>query len=136
MNELIELAEGYSAHNYQPLPLVVADAEGAWVTDVAGRRYLDLVAAYSALNFGHRHPRLLQAARAQLERVTLTSRAVYHDRFGPFCQALAELCAMEAVLLMNTGAEAVETAIKTARKWGYQVKGVAPRPGQDHRLPA
>ncbi|HSO51964.1 MAG TPA: ornithine--oxo-acid transaminase [Actinomycetes bacterium] len=126
MNELIELAEGYSAHNYQPLPLVVAEAEGAWVTDIHGRRYLDLVAAYSALNFGHRHPRLLQAAHAQLERVTLTSRAVYHDRFGPFCKALAELCAMEAVLLMNTGAEAVETAIKTARKWGYEVKGVPP----------
>jgi ornithine--oxo-acid transaminase len=126
LNELIELAEGYSAHNYQPLPLVVAEAEGAWVTDIHGRRYLDLVAAYSALNFGHRHPRLLQAAHAQLERVTLTSRAVYHDRFGPFCKALANLCAMEAVLLMNTGAEAVETAIKTARKWGYEVKGVAP----------
>jgi ornithine--oxo-acid transaminase len=126
MNELMELAEGYSAHNYQPLPLVVAEAEGAWVTDVDGRRYLDLVAAYSALNFGHRHPRLLQAARAQLERVTLTSRAIYHDRFGPFCKALAELCGMEAVLLMNTGAEAVETAIKTARKWGYEVKGIPP----------
>ena len=83
LNELAELAEGYSAHNYHPLPLVVAEAEGAWVTDVQGRRYLDLVAAYSALNFGHRHPRLLQAARTQLERVTLTSRAIYHDRFGP-----------------------------------------------------
>ena len=126
MNELIELAEGYSAHNYHPLPLVVAEAEGAWVTDVGGRRYLDMVSAYSAMNFGHRHPQLVQAARAQLERVTLTSRAVYHDRFGPFCKALAELCGMEAVLLMNTGAEAVETAIKTARKWGYEVKGVAP----------
>jgi ornithine--oxo-acid transaminase len=124
LNEPIELAEGYSAHNYHPLPLVIAEAEGAWVTDIHGRRYLDLVAAYSAMNFGHRHPRLLQAARAQLERVTLTSRAIYHDRFGPFCKALAELCGMEAVLPMNTGAEAVETAIKTARKWGYEVKGV------------
>ena len=104
----------------------MAEAEGAWVTDVGGRRYLDMVSAYSAMNFGHRHPQLVQAARAQLERVTLTSRAVYHDRFGPFCKALAELCGMEAVLLMNTGAEAVETAIKTARKWGYKVKGVAP----------
>ena len=94
--------------------------------DVGGRRYLDMVAAYSAMNFGHRHPQLLQAARAQLERVTLTSRAIYHDRFGPFCKALAELCGMEAVLLMNTGAEAVETAIKAARKWGYEVKEVAP----------
>jgi ornithine--oxo-acid transaminase len=115
-----------TAHNYHPLPLVVAEAEGAWVTDVGGQRYLDMVAAYSAMNFGHRHPQLLQAARAQLERVTLTSRAIYHDRFGPFCKALAELCGMEAVLLMNTGAEAVETAIKAARKWGYEVKGVAP----------
>jgi ornithine--oxo-acid transaminase len=114
VTELAALAEAYSAHNYHPLPLVVAEAKGAWVTDVGGQRYLDMVAAYSAMNFGHRHPQLLQAARAQLERVTLTSRAIYHDRFGPFCKALAELCGMDAVLLMNTGGEAVETAIKTA----------------------
>jgi ornithine--oxo-acid transaminase len=122
----MDLAEAYTAHNYHPLPVVIAEAEGAWVTDVDGRRYLDMIAAYSAVNFGHRHPQLLQAARSQLERVTLTSRAVYHDRFGPFCKALAELCGMDAVLLMNTGAEAVETAVKTARKWGYEIKGVAP----------
>ncbi|MEU5541090.1 ornithine--oxo-acid transaminase [Streptomyces sioyaensis] len=117
-------AEAHSAHNYHPLPVVVASAEGAWMTDVEGRRYLDLLAGYSALNFGHGNRRLLDAAKAQLERVTLTSRAFHHDRFAEFCTQLAELCGMELVLPMNTGAEAVETAIKTARKWGYQVKGV------------
>ncbi|MEV6563996.1 ornithine--oxo-acid transaminase [Streptomyces kronopolitis] len=117
-------AEAHSAHHYHPLPVVVATAEGAWVTDVAGRRYLDLLSGYSALNFGHGNRRLLDAARAQLERVTLTSRAFHHDRYGDFCTQLAELCGMELVLPMNTGAEAVETAVKTARKWGYQVKGV------------
>lgn len=94
------------------------------MTDVEGRRYLDMLAAYSALNFGHRHPRLIAAAREQLDRVTLTSRAFHHDRFGDFCERLADLCGMETVLPMNTGAEAVETAVKTARKWGYKVKGV------------
>ena len=123
-DELIELVDRYSAHNYHPLPVVVADAEGAWVTDVDGRRYLDMLAAYSALNFGHRHPDLIAAARDQLDRVTLTSRAFHNDRLGPFCQELAELCGMEMVLPMNTGAEAVETAVKTARRWGYDVKGV------------
>jgi ornithine--oxo-acid transaminase len=117
-------AEQWTAHNYHPLPVVIADASGAWVTDVDGRRYLDCLAGYSALNFGHRHPVLIQAARDQLERVTLTSRAFLHDQFGPFCRELAELCGMDLVLPMNTGAEAVETAIKVARKWGYKVKGV------------
>ncbi|MET7935115.1 ornithine--oxo-acid transaminase [Streptomyces sp. NPDC005322] len=117
-------AEAHSARNYHPLPVVIASAEGAWMTDVEGRRYLDLLAGYSALNFGHGNRRLLDAARAQLERVTLTSRAFHHDRFGAFCAELAELCGMETVLPMNTGAEAVETAVKTARKWGYRVKGV------------
>ncbi|MEX2969297.1 ornithine--oxo-acid transaminase [Streptomyces sp. C184] len=117
-------AEAHSAHNYHPLPVVVASAEGAWMTDVEGRRYLDMLAGYSALNFGHGNRRLLDAAKAQLDRVTLTSRAFHHDRFAEFCTQLAELCGMELVLPMNTGAEAVETAIKTARKWGYQVKGV------------
>lgn len=88
------------------------------------RRYLDLLAGYSALNFGHRNRRLVEAAKAQLERVTLTSRAFHHDRFAAFCSELAELCGMEMVLPMNTGTEAVETAVKTARKWGYRVKGV------------
>jgi ornithine--oxo-acid transaminase len=114
----------HSAHNYHPLPVVISEADGAWVTDVDGRRYLDLLAAYSAINFGHRHPRLVTAAQRQLERVTLVSRAFEHDQFGPFCAELAALAGMEMVLPMNTGAEAVETAIKTARKWGYEVKGV------------
>jgi ornithine--oxo-acid transaminase len=120
----IELVERYSAHNYHPLPVVVATAEGAWVTDVEGNRYLDMLAAYSALNFGHGHPDLVAAARAQLDQVTLTSRAFHNDRMGEFCRGLAELCGMEMVLPMNTGAEAVETALKTARRWGYDVKGV------------
>jgi ornithine--oxo-acid transaminase len=117
-------AERWTAHNYHPLPVVIADASGAWVTDVDGRRYLDFLAGYSALNFGHRHPALISAAREQLDRVTLTSRAFLHDQFGPFCHELAQLCDMDLVLPMNTGAEAVETAIKVARKWGYRVKGV------------
>ncbi len=121
---LIDAAERYGAHNYHPLPVVLSGGEGAWVTDVAGRRYLDMLAGYSALNFGHRHPALLDAARAQLDRITLTSRAFYSDQYGPFCEELADLAGMQAVLPMNTGAEAVETAIKTARKWAYQVKGV------------
>jgi ornithine--oxo-acid transaminase len=118
------LTSRYSAHNYSPLPVVAASAEGVWVTDVDGRRYLDMLAAYSALNFGHRHPRLIEAAHRQLERVTLVSRAFDHDQFGPFCAELAELAGMEMVLPMNTGAEAVETAIKVARKWGYTVRGI------------
>ncbi|MEV0412009.1 ornithine--oxo-acid transaminase [Streptomyces sp. NPDC050448] len=117
-------AEAHSAHNYHPLPVVVASAEGAWMTDVEGRRYLDMLAGYSALNFGHGNRRLIDAAKAQLERVTLTSRAFHHDRFADFCTELAALCGKEMVLPMNTGAEAVETAVKTARKWGYEVKGV------------
>ncbi|MET9906760.1 ornithine--oxo-acid transaminase [Streptomyces sp. NPDC006476] len=121
---LIAAADAHSAHNYHPLPVVVASAEGAWMTDVEGQRYLDLLAGYSALNFGHRNRRLVEAAKAQLDRVTLTSRAFHHDRFAAFCEQLAELCGMEMVLPMNTGAEAVETAVKTARKWGYRVKGV------------
>lgn len=122
--DLIAIADAHSAHTYHPLPVVIATADGAWMTDVEGRRYLDLLAGYSALNFGHGNRRLLDAARAQMERVTLTSRAFHHDRFGPFCEQLAALCGMEMVLPMNTGAEAVETAVKTARKWGYRVKGV------------
>ncbi|MGX1132663.1 ornithine--oxo-acid transaminase [Streptomyces glaucescens] len=123
-DDLIAAAEAHSAHTYHPLPVVVASADGAWMTDVEGRRYLDLLAGYSALNFGHGNRRLVEAAKAQLDRVTLTSRAFHHDRFAAFCEQLAELCGMEMVLPMNTGAEAVETAVKTARKWGYRVKGV------------
>ena len=102
----------------------MASASGCWVTGVDGRRYLDLLAGYSALNFGHLHPRLVAAATRQLGRVSLVSRAFDHDQFGPFCAELAELCSMEMVLPMNTGAEAVETAIKVARKWGYVTRGV------------
>ncbi|WP_406332408.1 ornithine--oxo-acid transaminase [Streptomyces sp. NBC_00203] len=120
----IASAEAHSAHNYHPLPVVVATADGAWMTDVEGRRFLDLLAGYSALNFGHGNRRLIDAAKAQLERVTLTSRAFHHDRFADFCRELASLCGKDMVLPMNTGAEAVETAVKTARKWGYRVKGV------------
>jgi ornithine--oxo-acid transaminase len=122
--ELRALSEEHSAHNYHPLPIVIAEAEGAWVTDVEGKRYLDMLSAYSAVNFGHRHPRLVEAARRQLDRVTLVSRAFDHDQFGPFVAELAELAGKDMVLPMNSGAEAVEAALKTARKWGYEVKGV------------
>jgi ornithine--oxo-acid transaminase len=122
--DLSTLTSQYSAHNYRPLPVVVESASGSWVTGVDGRRYLDLLAGYSALNFGHLHPRLVAAATRQLSRVSLVSRAFDHDQFGPFCAELAELCSMEMVLPMNTGAEAVETAIKVARKWGYVTRGV------------
>jgi ornithine--oxo-acid transaminase len=117
-------AEARTAHNYHPLPVVVAHAEGAWMTDVDGGRFLDLLAGYSALNFGHGHPALLAAAHRQLDQLTLTSRAFVHDRFADFTAALGDLCGKEMVLPMNTGAEAVETAIKVSRKWGYEVKGV------------
>ena len=120
----IELTEGYAAHNYHPLRVVLTEGQGAWVTDVEGRRYLDCLAGYSALNFGHGHPQLLKRAHEQLDRLTLTSRAFYNDQLGPFARDLAELTGKEMVLPMNSGAEAVETAIKVARKWGYLVKGV------------
>ncbi|MEE9295765.1 MAG: ornithine--oxo-acid transaminase [Phycisphaerae bacterium] len=120
----IELVEQYAAHNYQPLPVVIARAQGVWVEDADGKRYMDMLAAYSAINFGHCNPELIAAAKAQLDDVTLTSRAFHNDQLGPLCKELAELCGMEAVLPMNTGAEGVETAIKTARKWGYTKKGV------------
>jgi ornithine--oxo-acid transaminase len=123
-DDLSELTREYSAHNYHPLPVVVASAAGCWVTGVDGRRYLDMLAGYSALNFGHLHPRLVAAATRQLSRVSLVSRAFDHDQFGPFCAELAELCSMEMVLPMNSGAEAVETALKVARKWGYVTRGV------------
>ncbi len=120
----INMVETYAAHNYHPLPVVVAEADGVWVHDADGRKYMDMLAAYSAVNFGHRHADLIQAARDQLARVTLTSRAFHNDQLGPLCKELAELCGMEAILPMNTGAEGVETAVKTARKWGYTRKGV------------
>ena len=117
-------AEAHVAANYHPLPVTISRGEGAWVTDTDGRRYLDLLAAYSAVNFGHRHPALVAAATEQLGRITLTSRAFRSDRLEPFAAALARLCGKELVLPMNTGAEAVETGIKVARAWGYRVKGI------------
>ena len=123
--DYIDLEDRVAAHNYSPLPVVVESAEGIWVTDVEGNRYLDALSGYSALNFGHRHPALVQAAKDQLDRSTLTSRAFHNDQLGPFCVALAELVRKDMILPMNTGAEAVETALKIARKWGYQKKGVA-----------
>ncbi|KUH94780.1 ornithine--oxo-acid aminotransferase [Mycolicibacterium acapulense] len=112
------------AHNYDPLPVVAASAEGAWITDVQGRRYLDCLAAYSAVNFGHRNPEITAVAHAQLDTVTLVSRAFHSDRLAPFCAALAGLCGKNMVLPMNSGAEAVESGIKVARKWGTDVKGI------------
>ncbi len=122
--ELIAAEEPVLAHNYHPLPVVVARAEGAWVEDVEGRRYLDMLAGYSALNFGHRHPALIEAAHRQLDRLTLTSRAFHNDRLAQFAERLAALTGLDMVLPMNTGAEAVESGIKVARKWAYDVKGV------------
>ncbi|GAA5160112.1 ornithine--oxo-acid transaminase [Pseudonocardia eucalypti] len=122
--EHLRLVDTHAAHNYSPLPVVLASAKGPWATDVDGRRYLDCLSGYSAVSFGHGNEEILAAARAQLERVTLTSRAFGHDQLGPFCAELAELVGKQMVLPMNTGAEAVETGIKVARKWGYEVKGV------------
>jgi ornithine--oxo-acid transaminase len=126
-------AEPHVAHNYHPLRVNIARGEGAWVTDVEGKRYLDLLAAYSAVNFGHRHPALVAAVTEQLGRVTLVSRAFQSDRLEPFAAALAELAGKDLVLPMNTGAEAVETGIKVARAWGYRVKGIAAGQGAHHR---
>jgi ornithine--oxo-acid transaminase len=122
--KLIELAETWSAHNYHPLPVVLTRGEGVWVYDPDGNRYMDMLSAYSALNHGHRHPRIIQALKDQADRITLTSRAFHNDLFGPLCEKLCRLAGQEMTLLMNSGAEAVETAIKTARKWGYKVKKV------------
>ncbi|WP_340683195.1 ornithine--oxo-acid transaminase [Amycolatopsis coloradensis] len=122
--DFIALDEQWSTHNYHPLPVVIATAEGASVTDVEGKTYLDFLSGYSALNFGHRHPGLIAAAIEQFGRVTLTSRAFHHDQLGLFCKELAELTGTEMTLPMNSGAEAVESAVKIARKWAYRVKGV------------
>ncbi|MCZ6696509.1 MAG: ornithine--oxo-acid transaminase [Acidobacteria bacterium] len=122
---LIEKAETWSAHNYHPLPVVLTRGEGVWVYDADGNRFMDMLSAYSALNQGHRHPRIIAALKAQADRITLTSRAFHTELFGPFCETVCHLARMEMVLLMNSGAEAVETAIKTARMWGYRTKGVA-----------
>ncbi|MEU0482854.1 ornithine--oxo-acid transaminase [Streptosporangium sp. NPDC006013] len=124
-DDFIELSERRSAHNYHPLPVVISEAQGAWVVDVEGRRFLDCLSGYSSLNFGHGNPKIITAAQEQLSRLTLTSRAFFHDQFATFAAGLGDLTGKDMVLPMNTGAEAVETAIKVARKWGYEVKGVA-----------
>ncbi len=122
--ELMDLEHQYGAHNYHPLEVVISKAEGIWVEDPEGRRYMDMLSAYSAVNQGHRHPRIIQALKDQADVVTLTSRAFFNDRWPLFAKKLAEFTGKEMILPMNTGAEAVETAIKTMRKWGYKVKGV------------
>lgn len=123
--ELIRRVERVSARNYAPLPVVIQRAEGVWAWDTEGRKYLDCLSAYSSLSLGHRHPRVIAALIAQAGKLTLTSRAFHNDQMGPFLEALCELSEMEMALPMNTGAEAVETAIKLVRKWGYRTKGVA-----------
>jgi ornithine--oxo-acid transaminase len=120
----IALEDAHVAHNYHPLPVVIAEAEGAWVTDVTGRRYLDCLAAYSAVNFGHRNPTVVRAAKEQLDRVTLVSRAFHSDQLGTFAAELCALSGKDMMLPMNTGAEAVESGIKVARKWGHDVRGI------------
>ena len=120
----LELEATYAAHNYQSLDVVIERAAGVWVWDVEGKKYLDLLASYGALNQGHNHPRIVQALVEQAQTLALTSRAFRNNRFGPFCEKLAKLSSYEKVLMMNTGAEAVETAIKAARRWGYRDKGI------------
>ncbi len=124
-DEYLTEVDRYSAHNYHPLPVILDRGDGVWVWDVEGHRFLDMLSAYSALNQGHRHSAILEAARAQLDRLTLTSRAFHNDQMGPFLAELCEATGFERALPMNTGAEAVETALKMVRKWGYKVKGVA-----------
>ncbi|PIC56652.1 ornithine--oxo-acid transaminase [Sporosarcina sp. P12(2017)] len=122
---VIEKTEKYGANNYNPLPIVISEAEGVWVKDPEGTKYMDMLAAYSALNQGHRHPKIIQALKDQADRVTLTSRAFHNDQLGPWYEKMAKLSGKNMVLPMNTGAEAVETALKAARRWAYDVKGVA-----------
>lgn len=124
-DEIISRTEAVTARNYAPLPIVITRAEGVWAWDVGGRRYLDCVSAYSSLNQGHRHPKIVAALVQQADRLTLTSRAFHNDRMGTFLSGLCRLCEMDMALPMNTGAEAVETAIKLARLWGYRRKGIA-----------
>ncbi|MFZ1284329.1 MAG: ornithine--oxo-acid transaminase [Propionicimonas sp.] len=120
----IQQIDTYGSHNYHPLPVVVERGEGAWLVDIDQNRYLDFLSAYSAVNFGHAHPTLVKVATEQLGKLAITSRAVYSNTYGPFIQSLADLCGKEMVLPMNTGVEAVESSLKLARKWGYEVKGV------------
>jgi len=123
-SRLTDLADKFSAHNYHPLPVVISKAEGVWVWDIDGAKYLDMLSSYSALNQGHRHPKIIKALIEQAGKLTLTSRAFHNDQFGFFCELMCRVSGQDKVLLMNTGAEAVETAIKAARKWGYKVKRV------------
>jgi ornithine--oxo-acid transaminase len=123
-NELIQLSQQYGARNYLPLPIVISEGSGCWVSDPEGKKYLDCLSSYSALNHGHCHPALLETLTQQARKCTLTSRAFHNDQLGPFLKQITQLCSMDAALPMNTGAEAVETAIKALRKWGYTKKGV------------
>ncbi|WP_034333459.1 ornithine--oxo-acid transaminase [Bacillus sp. J37] len=122
--QVIEQTKQYGANNYHPLPIVISKAEGVWVEDPEGNRYMDMLSAYSAVNQGHRHPKIIQALKDQADRVTLTSRAFHNDLLGPWYERIASLTKKEMALPMNTGAEAVETAVKAIRRWGYQVKGI------------
>lgn len=122
--EIISMTEQYSALNYLPLPVVLSWGEGVWVKDPEGNRYMDMHSAYSAMNFGHCHPRIIRALKEQADRITVTSRAFHNDQLGTFCQKLAELTGRELILPMNTGAEAVETAVKTVRRWAYRQKNI------------
>jgi ornithine--oxo-acid transaminase len=122
---VIEQTEKFGANNYHPLPIVISEAEGVWVKDPEGNKYMDMLAAYSAVNQGHRHPKIINALKEQADRVTLTSRAFHNDQLGPWYEKICEMSGKEMALPMNTGAEAVETAVKTARRWAYDVKGVA-----------
>lgn len=122
---ILDMTNKYSAPNYLPLPIVIAKAEGVWVEDPEGNKYMDMLSSYSALNQGHRHPKIISRVKEQLDRVTLTSRAFQNDQIGPLSKKIAEITGKDKILLMNTGAEAVETAIKCARRWAYNIKGVA-----------
>jgi len=124
MHPSIELEQHYCAHNYHPLPVVLSRGEGVWLWDTDGRQYLDMMSAYSAVSFGHSHPKLVAALTEQANKLAITSRAFYSDKLGPFLQLLCEMTGMDRALPMNTGAEGVETAIKAARKWGHKVKGI------------
>ena len=123
--KVIEQTEQYGANNYNPLPIVITRAEGVWVEDPDGNKYMDMLSAYSAVNQGHRHPKIIEALKNQADRVTLTSRAFHNDQLGPWYEKVARLTQKDMALPMNTGAEAVETAIKSVRRWGYDVKGIA-----------
>jgi ornithine--oxo-acid transaminase len=123
--EIIEVTDKYGAHNYHPLPIVISSAEGVWVKDPEGNKYMDMLSAYSAVNQGHRHPKIIQALKEQADRVTLTSRAFHNDQLGPWYEKICKMTDKAMALPMNTGAEAVETAFKAGRRWGYDVKGIA-----------